>query len=189
VLHGNADVISLIPWKSKDFIVWSLWIDISLSLNSIGCKKYWLMSTVISVLVLVIVYQFLRATPPVKPQPEVLHPTTPPDIHLQQSSKPRMQDLLSLSCGSEQLEIISRVASDCRTFGSHLGLESYIINNVWNVHEAKNDHKCRSIVEQWLIGRGQKNNEVNPITWKTFIGALRMLRHHWLADRLDECVK
>ena len=103
------------------------------------------------------------------------------------TSKPKIIELLLLECGEEALDVIARVASECNTFGIHLGLESHIVNIEWDVPGRSAEFRCQKIVEQWLKGRGKKGSKGKPVTWRTVVEALRSVGHNVLADSLSKC--
>ena len=120
---------------------------------------------------------------------DILPPTRPLVIKLQLDSKPRMQNLLSLRCKSEELGIISEVASMCNTFGYLLNLDGPTVKNEWDVPGMHVVSKCQNIISQWLDGKGTKGKEGKRVTWKTLIEALRRHGKNWLADSLEDCIK
>ena len=113
-------------------------------------------------------------------------PTRHPPKKFLLTSKPEINELLSLECGDEVLDIIARVASKCNTFGIHLGLEFHIVNNEWDA-PGSSESRCQNIVEQWLKGRGKKGSKGKPVTWRTVVEALRSMGHNLLADSLSKC--
>ena len=114
-----------------------------------------------------IAYHYLSRSPPTP---------TAPGKSLQLGSKPTILQLLKLRCGSEELRIISDVAEDaddCYNFGLFLGLAQDIVNKWWDSPGHSREQDCEKIVEQWLIGKGQKGEGDSTVTWKTILRALR----------------
>ena len=116
-------------------------------------------------------------------------PTEFPAKFLLLESKPTMNDLSFLRCGSKELDIITEVASMCNTFGYLLNLDRHTVNIEWNVPGVNAHSKCQNVVGHWLDGKGTKGKDGKPVTWTTLIEALQRLRKHWLADSLEKCIK
>ena len=104
-------------------------------------------------------------------------------------SKPQIDQLLSMKCGYEELEIIPELASECDIFGLHLGLPSNVVDNEWDVVGAHVESKCRRIMKQWLKGKGTKGDKAKPVTWRTVQGALKRLGYTVLQNSLNACLQ
>ena len=114
-------------------------------------------------------------------------PTEPPAKSLLLDSKPAMQDLLFLRCGSEELEIITEVAPMCNTlFGYLLNLDSPTVNIELDVPGKHAHSKCQNIMLRWLDA---KEKDGKPVTWKTLVEALRRFGKNWLAVSLEKCIR
>jgi len=124
----------------------------------------------------IILYYGISFTPLPPPQSS---PTKPP---LHQDSKPELEDLLLLKCKDGDLDVIPQVASECNTFGIHLGLQRHVVRSDWDV-AGRVESKCQNIVDQWLKGKGKK------VSWKTVIEALQNMGLNVLAESLSKCIK
>ncbi len=78
------------------------------------------------------------------------------------------------------IDIIQELNIDCDDLGIQLEVPDGEISSIWNSN-IKVRSKCRDIISYWLRGGGKM-----PATWKTFIEGLRQIRHHDLANRIEE---
>ena len=151
---------------------------------SVGCKRYWpiFLSVAVPILAVLLIIVLSMSS-----KQDVI-PTTEPAKYLLRDSRPRIQDLLFLRCGSKELEIISEVASKCNTFGYLLNLNRHTVKTEWDIPGASVHSKCQNIVDHWLDGKGTKGKHGKPVTWMTLNEALREFGKHWLADSLEKCI-
>lgn len=110
-------------------------------------------------------------------------PHTPPSPRLSMDSKPEIKLMLSIKRegGQKALRIVDIVTEHCYNLGLLLDLPEYLVKKEWKISREE-DHsvKCQNILSKWLEGQGKF-----PITWRTFIEALKDIPLPKLAYELE----
>ena len=131
----------------KCSVLWAMLIFLLVQciVFSVGCKPYGLVFWTVAVPILAFLLIIMLNTSSKQDIPSP-PPPTKPSKSLLLDSKPAIQDLFFLRCGSEELEIISEVGQMCNTFGYLLNLDSPTVKIEWDV-PGKNAHsKCQNIM-------------------------------------------
>lgn len=81
--------------------------------------------------------------------------------------------------GSKPIRILEQITPDCDQVGIFLGLSEGVVRTEWETVRDHPEKKCINIISKWLRGRGK------PVSWRTFIQALRELEFNVLADELE----
>lgn len=108
-------------------------------------------------------------------------PLTPPRPLLYMDDKPEMKSMLCIErSGQECFRIVEAVTEECQDLGLLLELPEHLVRNVWKGSSDEHSMKCQNIISKWLEGKGKQ-----PVTWRTFIDALKLIPLPRLASELE----
>jgi len=86
--------------------------------------------------------------------------------------------------GHPDIRILELVGPQCRMLGQHLGLSAEDLSREWDtVWPLMPARKCGNTLKRWLEGLGN-----SPVSWRTFIEALRDAELDILADELQQAL-
>ena len=100
--------------------------------------------------------------------------------------KPTYREMIVLNSNFKpDLRIIEQVAHACYKLGHVLGLRDELVHILWDESDSSRiTDKCGRTIREWLRGQGTR-----PVTWHTFIQALKRLHLLELSHELTDILQ